>query len=634
MPSVATLPFSLSPPSTPLNPTTNSPFQNPNLSLLHLCTNLREATQVHSLMVKTSQITDSYSAGRLVEFYAISDHGSLDYAEKLLNSFEQPPNFFFTTLMRAHLKRSNSLKSLHLFHRMLLLGSKDPDHFSFTFALKACTQLRALAHGMQLHAQVIKRELYSNSHVRNKLIHLYAVCRRISDARKMFDKSAHLDVVSWNSMLEGYADCKDGDSLRDLFDEMPARDVVSWNTLMAYYIEIGKLEEAVGTFRSMQESQECCPNRVSLVSVLSAVAHLGAVGQGLWAHAYIDRNKIEIDENLCSALIHMYSKCGYIGGAICTFETATQRNVDTWNAMISGFTTNGHSLESVELFLMMENSGVTPNKITFACVLNACSHGGLVDEGKQLFRKMTEVYKIEPDIGHYGCMVDLFSRAGLFEKAEEMIETMLVEPDAVIWKSMVGACRIHKNFKLGEKAGLRLIEAAPDDNAGYVLLSNIYAMANNWKGVHKVRKMMSDRGVEKVPGCSSIEMDGVVHEFIAGDGGHPRKKEIYKMLDEMGERLKLAGYEADTTQVLLDIDEEEAKESSLALHSEKLAIAFGLIGTSPGTSIRIVKNLRVCGDCHSAIKLISEIYDRDIIVRDASRFHHFRRGSCSCMDYW
>ncbi|OAY73752.1 Pentatricopeptide repeat-containing protein [Ananas comosus] len=500
MASSATLPFSVIPPPTI---TTSSPKppppQNPNLSLLRLCAHLREATQVHALMIKTSQSSDLYSAGRLAEFYAVFPGGSLDFAAKLLDTFRDhpPPMFIYNTLMRGYLLKDHPLQSLHLF-RELLLASAEPDHFS----------------------------------------------------------------------------------------------------------------------------------------VLSAITHLGALGQGLWAHAYINRNQIELDENLSSSLINMYSKCGCIEGAVYTFHATNRKSVDTWNAMISGFTANGHSLKAVEVFSTMESSKVVPNKITFACVLNACSHGGLIDEGMRNFRKMTEIYRIEPDIGHYGCMVDLFTRAGLFDKAEELIQTMPFEPDSVMWKAILGACRIHKNFTLGEKAGLRLIEVAPNDNASYVLLSNIYALSSNWRGVHKVRKMMSDKGIKKIPGCSSIELDGVVHEFIAGDNGHPRKREIYEMLSEMGEKLKLKGYEADTTQVLLDIEEEEVKENSLALHSEKLAIAFGLISTSPGTTIRIVKNLRVCGDCHAAIKLISMIYDRDIIVRDANRFHIFREGSCSCMDYW
>lgn len=456
----------------------------------------------------------------------------------------------------------------------------------------------------------------------------------MDDARKVFDTSPNPDEVAWNSMLEGYAFNRESGSLHVFFHRMKQRDVVSWNTVISFYVETGKYEEAMAVFRSMQESNECFPNRITLVSILSAASHLGVLGQGKWVHAYIDRNGVELDENLSSALINMYSKCGCVEGAVHVFEAKKWKKVDNWNAMIAGFTSNGHSSKAINLFSEMLSAGVNPNEISFACVLNACSHGGFVEEGKEYFRKMMDVYGLEPDIGHYGCMVDLFSRAGLFDEVEEMIAQMPMEPDIVMWKALVGACRIYRNFELGEKAGYKLIEAAPEDHASYVLLSNIYAMNHDWHGVHRVRKMMLERGISKVPGCSSIELDGVSYEFIAGNASHGSKRELYEMLEEMGNRLRLAGYEPDTTQVLLDIEEEEVKESSLFQHSEKLAITFGLVSTSPGTAIRVVKNLRVCGDCHSAIKLLSKIYGRDIIVRDSNRFHCFRNGFCSCGDYW
>eukprot|EP00268_Persea_americana_P013766 TRINITY_DN16119_c1_g1_i1.p1 TRINITY_DN16119_c1_g1~~TRINITY_DN16119_c1_g1_i1.p1 ORF type:complete len:673 (+),score=108.59 TRINITY_DN16119_c1_g1_i1:108-2126(+) len=629
-------PMSLTLPISDVLPPKNlsiTPFrQNRNLPLLLLCTHLQEASQIHALMVKSSQTSDPYSASRLAEFYAISDNGSLDYAEKVLNSIPQPYTFIWNTVIRGHLKRQNPINAISLYRRMLWWPA-EPDNFTFTFLLKACTQLPAPAVGKQLHSHIIKYGLESSTYIRNKLIHLYALSGSILDANKVFDGSAELDIVAWNSMLEGYADNGDGESLSQLFEQMPERDVVSWNTMIAFYVQKGEFKEAVMMFRWMQESGEW-PNQVTLISVLSAIAHLGALAQGRWVHAYIDKHGIELNENLGSALISMYAKCGCLEGAVQAFERTNFRSVDTWNAMMSGLATNGQSVKALELFSRMEDCGVRPTAISFSCVLNACSHAGMLNDGVDYFRRMSKVYEIEPDIVHYGCMVDLFGRAGLFEKAEEMMRKMPMEPDTVMWKALLGACRVHKNFELGEKAGNRLIELAPNDNATYVLFSNLYAMAEKWDGVHSVRKMMWERGVKKIPGCSSIELDGIVQEFMAGDANHSRKKEIYEMLDEMGKRLNFEGYEPDTKQVLLDIDEEEVKQTSLSHHSEKLAIAFGFISTKPATTIRVVKNLRVCSDCHSAIKLLSKIYSRDIIVRDSNRFHHFRHGSCSCRDYW
>ncbi|VAI18608.1 unnamed protein product [Triticum turgidum subsp. durum] len=530
--------------------------------------------------------------------------------------------------------RLNPHLALRLFDHLLRSGA-DPDPIAYALALARCARERAHPAAAQLHGHAAKRGAASHRRVRNGLIHAYSVCGMLHDARKVFDYGPEVDMIAWNCLLRGYAQGRDAGALREFFARMPARDSVSWNTVIAWCVANGEHEEAVAVFQEMLASNECQPDRVTLVSVISAIAYLGALAQGLWAHAYVCRKEIEVDEKLSSALINMYSKCGFIEGAVYVFENSCAlRNMDTWNAMLAGFTASGCSERALELFTRMESSGFVPNKITFNSLLNACSHGGFVEEGIGYFERMTSSYSIDPDIAHYGCMVDLFCRAGLFEKTEEMIQMMPMEPDAAVWKAVVGACRTYNNFELGKKAGHRLIEAAPDDHAGYVLLSNIYALDGNWKGVHKVRKLMLDCGVQKVPGSSSIELDGVIHEFISGDKSHSRKREVYEMLSEICQQLKIAGYAPDTSQVLLDIDDEDVKESSLALHSEKLALAFGLIGTAPGTPIRIVKNLRVCGDCHNAIKLLSKIYGRCIIVRDANRFHRFREGSCSCGDYW
>ncbi|RCV12095.1 hypothetical protein SETIT_2G241400v2 [Setaria italica] len=508
--------------------------------------------------------------------------------------------------------RLNPHLALPLFDHLLRSGA-DPDPAALALALACCARGRDRAAAAQLHAHAAKRGIVaSHRRVRGRLVHAYAVCGMLPHARRVFDGGTDNDMFAWNCLLRGYAqEGGDADALCDFFARMPFRDSISWNTVLSWCVANGEYDEAIAVFREMLASQECQPDRVTLVSVVSAIAYLGALALGLWAHAYVIRKGVEVEEKLSSALINMYSKCGFIEGAVYVFENAGEKmSLDTWNAMLAGFTANGCSARALELFTRMESKGLVPNKITFNSVLNACSHGGFVQEGIRHFKRMFKVYGIEPDIAHYGCMVDLFSRAGMFEKAEEIIQIMPMEPDASMLKALLAACRTHKNLELGKKAGHRLIEAAPNDHAGYVLLSNIYALDGNWGGVHKVRKLMLDRGVLKIPGSSSVELNGICQQ------------------------LKNTGFTPDTSQVLLDIDDEDVKESSLALHSKKLAIAFGLTSTAPGTPIRVVNNLRICGDCHNAIKLLSEIYGRSIIVRDANRFHHFREGSCSCGDYW
>ncbi|CAN6196295.1 unnamed protein product [Urochloa humidicola] len=473
--------------------------------------------------------------------------------------------------------RLNPHLALPLFDHLLRSGA-DPDPATYALALASCARGRDRAAAAQLHAHAAKRGLVaSHRRVRGGLVHAYTACGMLPQARRVFDGGTDNDMFAWNCLLRGYA--REGgvaDALRDFFGRMPSRDTVSWNTVLSWCVANGEYDEAIAVFREMLASQECQPDRVTLVSVVSAITYLGALALGLWAHAYVIRKGVEVDEKLSSALINMYSKCGFIEGAVYVFEnTGGKMSLDTWNAMLAGFTANGCSARTLELFMRMESKGLVPNKITFNILLNSCSHGGLVEEG-------------------------------MFEKAEEIIQMMPMEPDASMLKALLGACRTYKNLELGKKAGHRLIEAAPNDHAG----------------------------VLKIPGSSSLELNGVIHEFISGDKSHSRKRDIYKMLSEICQQLKNTGYTPDTSQVLLDIDDEDVKESSLALHSEKLAIAFGLISTAPGTPIRVVNNLRICGDCHNAIKLLSKIYGRNIIVRDASRFHHFREGSCSCGDYW
>jgi len=573
-----------------------------------------------------------YSASRLAEFYAVSENGNLDYAETVTNSIQVPYTFAWNTLIRGNLKKKNTHKAISLYDQMMC-KSVEPDRFTFMFVLKACTRLGLRGSVKQFHCQIIKRGAEDGLYVRNKLIHVYAVNGSMVDARKVFDKSRELDIFAWNSLLEGYAGNGDGELARQVFDEMPQRDVVSWNTVIAYYVRVGEFVEAVEVFERMQDEGER-PDGVTLVSVLTAIAHLGALAQGKWIHAYIRKHGIEVDENLGSALVNMYSKCGCLDGAMEAFDETKRKSIDTWNAMIGGLASNGRSLEAIDLFSRMENSKTQPNAITFSCILNACSHGGLVEDGLAYFGKLKTVYEIEPDMAHYGCVIDLLGRAGLFDKVEETMKLMPMEPDAIMWRSLLSACKIHNNFSLGEKAGLELIKLAPDDHASYILLSNIYAMANKWDEVNKVRKTMLEKGIKKPPGCSSIEVDGLVHEFIVGDTKHWGSKEIYVMLEEMEAKLKVAGYEPDTKQVLLDIEEQDVKQTSLGHHSEKLAVAFGFISTKPRTTIRVFNNIRMCNDCHSTMKLLSMVYNRDIIIRDSNRFHHFREGSCSCMDYW
>jgi len=360
---------------------------------------------------------------------------------------------------------------------------------------------------------------------------------------------------------------------------------------------------------------------------------LAALEYGKEVHEDIKRSGFQSDVYVGTALVDMYAKCGSITDARNVFDIMSKRDVVSWNAMIAGYAMHGCGKEAIEIFEQMEHSTSKPNNATFVGVLSACCHAGLVDEGWKYFDYMSKLYSITPVLDHYCCMADLLGRAGYLDEAYDFINRMPVKPDATVWSSLLAACRIHSNAELGEQVAECLFELDPTDAATYVLMSNIYAAAGRWDDIKKIRALMKERKVEKKPGSSWIEVNNKVYAFLVGDTSHPQLQEIYLKLDALSGEMKEAGYVSDTRFVLQDVEEEQ-KEHILGYHSEKLAIAFGLMNTYPGTPIRVVKNLRVCGDCHCAIKFISRIAAREIVVRDANRFHHFRNGQCSCGDYW
>lgn len=514
-----------------------------------------------------------------------------------------------------------------------------------------------------MHAHVVKHGLGGDRYIQSAGIQLYASCGRLSDARRLLGGCGEADAVSWNAMIDGCFKCGDVESAQRLFESMPCRNVGSWNAMITGYARCGRITDSRRLFDEMPQrdevswsamidgyvQQDCFKEALMIFgemqmrgiqlrkfvmsSVLAACANAGALDQGRWIHAYAERNLIQLDAVLGTSLVDMYAKCGRLDMALEVFDKIQRKEVFTWNAFIGGLAMHGSAEEALKLFSRMQMENFKPDRITLVGVLNACAHAGLVEEGLQFFNSMEKVYDIRPAVEHYGCMVDLLGRAGLLDEAVNIINNMPMKPNAAVWGALLGACRIHGNVELGERVGEILLELEPQNSGRYALLSNIYARAGRWDDVSRVRKLMKERGVKTAPGSSLIDLDGVIHEFVIGGGSHPQMEEIHAMLEEMIEKLKPAGYVPNTSQVLFSIDEEE-KETALCQHSEKLAIAFGLLKTAPGATIRIVKNLRVCEDCHSATKLISRVYNREIVVRDRVRYHHFKDGNCSCKEFW
>ncbi|WOL19824.1 hypothetical protein Cni_G28626 [Canna indica] len=624
--------------STPLlasPPTSSSPSV---ISLLKISKTPRDLRQLHALAIKTGLFRDPLIAAEVLRSSVLFKHRDLRYGRSVFDQMPEPNCFSWNTLIRAYAESDDSpFEALVLFSRMLLCENTQPNQFTFPSALKACALVEAIEAGKQIHGHVIKLGWGGDAFVLTNLVRMYAFCGFMEDAQKLVEKSSlfpdnEASIVLHNILIDGYFRLGMVEHARKVFDRMENKSVVSWNGMISKYAQIGYLKEAISVFRQMQ-LEGVKHNYVTLVSVLPAIARLGALELGEWVHAYAEKNNIEVDDVLGSALVDMYSKCGNIDKAVQVFEKLPKHNPITWSSVIGGLAMHGRANEAIDYFRRMEKDGVTPTDVVFIGVLNACSHAGLVAEGRSYLDRMVKLYGLSPRIEHYGCLVDMLGRAGLLEEAEELLLNMPVKPDHVIYKALLASCKRHGNAKIGMHIANRLMEQVSDDGDSYVLLSNLFASLGDWGNVAKVRLLMKKLDVRKDPGCSWITVNGKIHEFVVEDYSHPQSKEIYLMLEEMTDKLQEAGYVPDTTQVLLNIDEEK-KEMALFYHSEKIAIAFGLISTSPGTTLHVVKNLRICGDCHSSTKLISKIYGRKIIVRDRSRFHHFDNGVCSCNEYW
>ncbi|PKU87790.1 pentatricopeptide repeat-containing protein At1g50270 [Dendrobium catenatum] len=337
------------------------------------------------------------------------------------------------------------------------------------------------------------------------------------------------DVFVGSALVDMYMKCGCCFDARKAFDEMPFRNVVSWTSLISGYVQCNRFKEALSIFRSMLVDGPN-PNQLTLSSIFIACAHLGALEQGRWVHSYVDRIGMELNSVVGSALIDMYAKCGQIDDAFSVFHRLPNKDVYSWTALINGLALHGLGIECLHLFSQMLQQGVKPNDITFLGVLGACCHGGLVHEGKIYFDRMLKVYGIKPKLEHYGCMVDLLGRAGHLEEALCFIESMPKEPSISIWGALFGACMIHRDFVLGEKVGKHIVAMKPEQSSGYLLLASLYSVSKRWKEAARMRMAMRVRKVEKVAGCSWLELNGVLHEFLASDGSHAQAEGIYETL--------------------------------------------------------------------------------------------------------
>lgn len=520
--------------------------------------------------------------------------------------------------------------------RLLFDEIDQPDLISYNAMISGYTFNHETGLAVTLFRELLASGQGVNSSTLVGLIPVFSAFSHLQLTRSIQTLSMKIGIISQPSVSTAlttvYCRLNEIQYARQLFDESPEKSLASWNAMISGYTQNGLTESAISLFQEMMP--QLSPNPVTVTSILSACAQLGALSIGKWVHGLIKSEKLESNVYVSTALVDMYAKCGSIVEARQLFDLMAEKNVVTWNAMITGYGLHGHGNEALNLFNEMLQSGTLPTEVTFLSILYACSHSGLVREGNEIFHSMVNNYGFQPMSEHYACMVDIFGRAGQLTNALEFIERMPLEPGPAVWGALLGACMIHKNTDIAHVASERLFQLDPENVGYYVLLSNIYSTDRNFPKAASVRQVVKKRKLAKTPGCTLIEIGDQQYVFTSGDQSHPQATAIYAMLEKLTGKMREAGYQAETVTTALHDVEDEEKELMVNVHSEKLAIAFGLISTEPGTEIRIIKNLRVCLDCHTATKFISKITERVIVVRDANRFHHFKNGICSCGDYW
>ncbi|KAM1340401.1 hypothetical protein ACFX2H_038803 [Malus domestica] len=540
----------------PANPTTSRALQQHLFSLLQSCNSIKKLTQIHTQITIHGLTQKSYILVRILSLYVAS--GCLDHARKVFENVENPSTTVWNQMIRGHARSETPRKSVELYKR--LVGSEaEADGFTYSYVLSACARSGLVREGEQVHGRVLGSGFDSNLFVQTSLVNLYATgggsAGGVEYARRVFDGMRERSVVSWNSLLVGYIRCRDVDGARRIFDEMPERNVVSWTTMIAGCAQSGRCKQALSLFGQMRRAGVEL-DQVALVAALSACAEIGDLKLGRWIHWYIEEQLWMKSQprlvTLYNALIHMYASCGLIDDAYKLFKQMPRKSTVSWTSIIVGFAKQGHGEEALRIFQLMLSSGVDyvrPDEITFIGVLCACSHAGLVEEGRQLFKFMTQSCRLTPRIEHYGCMVDLLSRAGFLDEAHMLVESIPMNPNEAVWGALLGGCRLHKHAELASKAAQKLtVTLDPDQAAGYlVLLSNVYASAKRWLDVACVRQKMVKMGAKKPPGRSWVQINGAVHSFVAGDRTHKDGSLIYEMLGEITK--------PDISDVLFHIEE-------------------------------------------------------------------------------
>lgn len=578
----------------------------------------RWGAHLHARIIRNEPSLDVFVGSGLIDMYVKC--GRLELARRVFEQLPEQNAVSWTSLIGGFAQFGLEEEALLLFNKMRQVPVAS-DEFTLATVLGVCSSLKHVLLGEQLHAYASKIGVDSSVPVGNALVTMYSKSGAIECANHVFKLMPLRDIISWTAMLTAYSQTGDIENARKYFNEMPERNVITWNSMLATYIQHGFREEGLKLYTVMLREEGVYPDWITFVTILSACSELAVLKLGNQIIAQSERLGLSSNVSVANGIVTMYSKCGRIEEAREVFDSIQPKNLVSWNAMMGGYAQNGAGRKVIEIFESMLKVGCEPDHISYMSILSGCSHSGLVKEGRNYFKSMSGDHNISPTCEHYSCMVDLLGRAGLLDEAMELIDAMPFKPNAAIWGALLGACRIHGNAALAEVAVKNLLELDTEDSGSYVLLANIYLDSGKLGGVADVRNLMKKKGIRKNPGCSWIEVDNRVHVFTVDDTTHPRINEVYRALEEITKMIEAKGTYVSSGR-------------PQGRHSEKLALAFGMIALPPWMPIQVMKNLRVCFDCHMFMKLVSLVTSRQLIVRDANRFHHVRDGLCSCGDYW
>ncbi|KAL6907805.1 hypothetical protein ACP4OV_001975 [Aristida adscensionis] len=560
---------------------------------------LIDGRTIHAMVLQRNLHNNLLVGNSLLTMY--SKCSSMEDSERVFQLMPTYDVVSCNVLIGGYSALEDGTRAMHVFSWMRSAGIK-PNYITMINILGSFKSLDDLrSYGMPLHAYMAQTGLLSDEYITNSLITLYGTCGDLQSS------------------------C-------DIFHRIVNKSAISWNAMIAATVQHGHGEEALKLFMYMMYAGNRI-DHICLAECLSSSASLASLEEGMQLHCLGVKCGLDSDTHVINAAMDMYGKCGKMDEMLKLLPDPASRPTQCWNTLISGYARYGHFKEAEDTFKHMVSMGQKPDYVTFVALLSACSHAGLVDKGIEYYNSMAFTFGISPGIKHCVCIVDLLGRLGRFSEAEKFIEEMPVLPNDLIWRSLLSSGRTHKNLDIGRKAAKNLLELDPFDDSAYVLLSNLYATNARWVDVDKLRSHMKTIKLNKRPACSWLKLKNEVSTFGIGDRSHIHAEKIYTKLDEILLKLKAVGYIADTSSALHDTDEEQ-KEQNLWSHSEKLALAYGLIVVPEGATVRIFKNLRVCADCHLVFKLVSMVFHREIVLRDPYRFHQFKGGSCSCSDFW